>query len=590
MRIEQDHIIFDYPGGQISFHKDLKKYFEIRQRVLAPEADLVGDIEKINTADDAKKTTNSIGLKLIHVISQEILPTLAGYGVYNLTIDDFLEKNPGFTQLVDATGELLGYSSSLNNEFQTWARNEKEKAEIQAKQSITGPGYGIISSDWVAHAIYAAKSASVVKKQAAAAQAQYNQNAWAIDNATSQVAYSEVKKLIQSTFKPIALNYLSMAFEFVLSKYVEYLEQAGVFASNCLDRIDEARSTTILDNLDYIEQKDPVIYQAIQLCPYNLNIYSAMCDQKILFQQIHKDILAYFGLLDGFCEYIKESCVHTGGTMSEAYSLNQYRIQQLSFLKQVEVKDTARLCLLPDFNRLLDLYAQIALTIRGGQTLFELSRIRYPIAFDLSKANSFNDTAVNCKELFCNELEKERQSFTPDEINFCETQCNIGVFSSLSLWFKFEIHSFDELNTFIMSKWDEGVRIDENKKQTREIIEEISVQKEKVQKLTKQIDATGEGRGILLFIGLFCMSPIFFFMYNGVGLDVFFSVMTAGLIEFIVSIACLFSVGVGIWILFRVIDDILFGKKRLQEQLEEETQKLLSMEKKKETITSQEIK
>lgn len=304
MRTENDFVIFEYPGGQISFHKDLKKYFEIRQRILAFEADSVGDIEKINTADDAKKTTNSIGLKLIHVVSQEILPTLAGYGIYDLTIDDFLEKNLGFTQLVDATGELLGYSSSLNNEFQAWARNEKEKAEIQAKQSITGPGYGIISSDWVAHAIYAAKSASVVKKQAAAAQAQYNQNAWAIDNATSQVAYSEVKKLIQSTFKPIALNYLSMAFEFVLSKYVEYLEQAGAFASNCLDGIDEARSTTILDNLDYIAQKDPVIYQAIQLCPYNLKIYSLCAMNKF---HSYRFIKIFFLILDYWMDFVNIS-------------------------------------------------------------------------------------------------------------------------------------------------------------------------------------------------------------------------------------------------------------------------------------------
>ena len=30
MREEGNLLIFDYPGGQITFHKDLKKYYNIR--------------------------------------------------------------------------------------------------------------------------------------------------------------------------------------------------------------------------------------------------------------------------------------------------------------------------------------------------------------------------------------------------------------------------------------------------------------------------------------------------------------------------------------------------------------------------------
>ena len=585
MRTENDFVIFEYPGGQISFHKDLKKYFEIRQRILAFEADSVGDIEKINTADDAKKTTNSIGLKLIHVVSQEILPTLAGYGIYDLTIDDFLEKNPGFTQLVDATGELLGYSSSLNNEFQAWARNEKEKAEIQAKQSITGPEYGIISSDWVAHAIYAAKSASVVKKQAAAAQAQYNQNAWAIDNATSQVTYSEVKKLIQSTFKPIALNYLSMAFEFVLSKYVEYLEQAGAFASNCLDGIDEARSTTILDNLDYIAQKDPVIYQAIQLCPYNLKIYSVMCDEQIPFLQVHKDILSYFRLLDGFCEYIREGCVYTGGTMSEIYRLNQYRFLQLSFLEGITFESAAHSCLLPALNKSLEIYERIARALQHKVSLIELS-----------KEYDRNDDGSKFIQFIRDEMEIEYRKFTQEEIEFCRDKCEIDVFSVLSSWFNFEIHSFRELIAFILQKWDDEVRAAAEKKKIEKKREEINTQKAKIQELTKQLNTPTtaderNGIGFAAIFGLFCVfGPILFFVYNGNTLDDFFFIMMDGFMGFCYTILILLIMGFGAVILFLIIANLLFGKKRLQQKLEEETQKLLAMEKMGQDISSPEKK
>lgn len=589
MRIEQDHIIFEYPGGEISFHKDLKRYFEIRQIFLAYR-DQIKIASGWHDQAKAQQVLSDVTGNLIMAINQFVLPTLTNLGIYNVTADDFLDDNPGLLQIFEATSNFSGNISNLKQAYQNWANVKKQEAAARAQQNITGLDYGVISSDIVAHAIYNAKRNATIKNQTTIAEIQYDRDARAIDSAARIELRHEQEKLGDAYSKKV-VEEIKSAYEYVISKYCKFLERAKTVDFTFLSEIDEARSTAILDNLGYVERKEPVIYQAIQLCPYNVNIYSAMCDQEIPFQQVHKDILFYFELLDGLCEYIKESCVHTGSTMSAAYSMNQYQILQLSFLKQVEVKDAARLCLLPDFNRLLDLYAQIALTIQGDQTLFELSRIRYPISFDLSKANSFNETAVNCKELFCNELEKERQSFTPNEINFCETQCNIDVFSSLSSWFKFEVHSFEDLNTFIMSKWDEGIKNDENKRKTQKIIDEISAQKEKIQKLTEQIYyPRWKARGILLLMGLFCMSPIFIFPYNGIGLDAFFSIMTAGFIEFIVSIACLFFVGVGIWFLFYLIYDILFANKRLQKQLREESQKLLEMEKKRETIASQEIK
>ena len=577
MRTENDQIIFEYPGGQISFHKDLKKYIDIREMILAPRADLEKIIKTMYNAEEAKNGLRAISLRLIDFINKNLLPPLTDAGLFDLTADDFLAENSGYIKLFNSVKDFCGYSGKLSESLQNWAQNQKEKAAIQAQDSITGPGYSVISNDWLAHAVYAAKAESVVKKQIAVAQSQYDSNVQAIEETRRDFHYNEVKRTAQETFIPNILNDLAEIFEVIISKYCSCLNKCRKFEQSCLNGINPERSTAILNNLSYVSSQEGVILQAIQLCPYNLNIYSAMCDQKIPFLQVHKDILSYFGLLDVFCEYVKESCVRTGNTMSAAYSLNQYQMQQLSFLSNIEIKSAARLCLLPDFNRLLDLYAQIGLAIRRGQTLIELSRIRYP-SYD----------GANYKEIFCNEMEKEYRSFTPNEINFCETQCDIGVLASLSLWFGMEIHSFEELNAFILQKWDNGVEIDENKKKTKEIIEEIATQKDKIQKLTEQIDIVWDGIGIPILFGLCCIfGPILLFVCNDISRDDFFSMMGEGLMGFFSTIFFLFIMGFGVWLLFVKIDCILFGKKRLQEQLKEERKKLLTMEKMKETITSQ---
>ena len=66
--------------------------------------------------------------------------------------------------------------------------------------------------------------------------------------------------------------------------------------------------------------------------------------------------------------------------------------------------------------------------------------------------------------------------------------------------------------------------------------------------------------------------------------------MTEGFMGFFAGVFILLIIGFGILLLYASIYIILFGKKRLQEQLKEENQKLLAMEKRKETLTSQKTK
>ena len=88
-------------------------------------------------------------------------------------MEDFLIENPGYHALVDASQREDQYEQKLVEVMGDSATKSIEQAGEIARQSITGMGFDVISNDWVAHALYAAKSQPVLNKQTQAAQAQF---------------------------------------------------------------------------------------------------------------------------------------------------------------------------------------------------------------------------------------------------------------------------------------------------------------------------------------------------------------------------------------------------------------------------------
>lgn len=106
MREEGNLLIFDYPGGQITFHKDLKKYYNIRNE-LWEERDKEKD--SINAKDEPSEIQRKLSIRLLDYIQKNLIAPLANYGLYDVTTEDFLVENPGYHDLLLATQKHYEY-------------------------------------------------------------------------------------------------------------------------------------------------------------------------------------------------------------------------------------------------------------------------------------------------------------------------------------------------------------------------------------------------------------------------------------------------------------------------------------------------
>lgn len=444
MQVQGHWIYIDSPNGQIKFHQDLKKYFEILnyfnvQRLECEQA--LSDVEKSLMV---KSTVDKIISSIIGITKNYILPELSQHGVYNLTTDDFIAANPGVQQILAANNALAEYRSSKEATYSTWSDAEKEKAAARASANITGPGYGIITNDFLSFAAYKAHSNAVLNRQAHAAKWQYDKEAYSIHRAAMDMLGDALHQEIAASFKPKVSEGLKNAYNFMLIRLCQGLATVGQFDMACLNGIDENRSEAVLNNIPLVSQKEPMLCQALQLRPYSVKALIRAYEEGFLLQPYCRELMDFFDLTDMMIHIVESYGVHTAERMSQAYADNKKVIFTLSGLKNIAIKDAAREVLMCDFQRLLAIYAGAGGCIKN----------QVPLADFLSKQYPDADVADYWAYL-SSDLAIESSRFTPDEISFCASECNIGVWESLAQWYGKDFHSFNEIFNLVRSTWEQ---------------------------------------------------------------------------------------------------------------------------------------
>ena len=83
----------------------------------------------------------------------------------------------------------------------------------------------------------------------------------------------------------------------------------------------------MLSNLDFVTDKEKVLYSAIQLCPYNLEICKAVIRAGNTFSAVHNEIITYFGLVDPLSRWIIEE---NRFSASDSMEYNLSKVQSLT--------------------------------------------------------------------------------------------------------------------------------------------------------------------------------------------------------------------------------------------------------------------
>lgn len=360
-----DYLCFDTPTGQIRFHEDLKKYYQLLTNFRA-EAESLSKI--IDSASGPSSALESVSTTMLRFVDVNILTPLANYGEYNLVAEDFLKSNTGCASLYEATQNYYNFSNEFQESVNRSASIEKQKASITADRQIQGTGVGVITSDPTMLMLYSSFNKMVAGFQASKAQKAYDEEAMRIDLLAGKTIREALEEQRRNVYGPQAKKAVHLALEEMLKSFCGYLESVNQFHTICLSGIDEARSNAVMERIETVPSKQALFYTSVQLCPYNLSTYLLAEHNGVVLDEAAKEIMDCFGLTDAVVDNIKDRVQDRLCNGDWNYSAHQGDIREIAFLTGQSERDVCKSLFLTDYQEDIADYCRIVSTVKSGQT------------------------------------------------------------------------------------------------------------------------------------------------------------------------------------------------------------------------------
>ena len=446
------YMVFAYPEGELLLHKDLSLYCSVSRKFGSDCAGFLEELDK-KRIDEQKigEYVCDIIDKLKDYAKNTIIPSLAKYGIYDATVDDFVVNTPAYNSLLEIAQQHLDLASATISSVYNRAELEKKAAYASASSSITGPGFGVISNDPIMLGIYAAKSEKILKRQVADAEYKYSSAASSIDfNAKSQID-NTLKDNIKSKVYPSIVQCISNFFSEFLTKYCEQLAINDLFDINCLQNFDLRRSNSILENLGSTSYVQETISSAKKACPFNFNVYCAMVDNHIKFSTSDIEIVYFLGIGEMVTKYVQKvitdkkqtdvSCNNiTAAYLQRSLDRVQYEIALLKSLTNISLNE-ANLYILQEEINVITCPYQILKSTSNKEAIDFITKYVYQIdnGEDVHPFN-FNINAYDERvSTFITSLPKL------DEVNeFLKLNCSF----SLSAYFTYLVNGQNQIDEF----------------------------------------------------------------------------------------------------------------------------------------------
>ena len=446
------YMVFAYPEGELLLHKDLSLYCSVSRKFGSDCAGFLEELDK-KRIDEQKigEYVCDIIDKLKDYAKNTIIPSLAKYGIYDATVDDFVVNTPAYNSLLEIAQQHLDLASATISSVYNRAELEKKAAYASASSSITGQGFGVISNDPIMLGIYAAKSEKILKRQVADAEYKYSSAASSIDfNAKSQID-NTLKDNIKSKVYPSIVQCISNFFSEFLTKYCEQLAINDLFDINCLQNFDLRRSNSILENLGSTSYVQETISSAKKACPFNFNVYCAMVDNHIKFSTSDIEIVYFLGIGEMVTKYVQKvitdkkqtdvSCNNiTAAYLQRSLDRVQYEIALLKSLTNISLNE-ANLYILQEEINVITCPYQILKSTSNKEAIDFITKYVYQIdnGEDVHPFN-FNINAYDERvSTFITSLPKL------DEVNeFLKLNCSF----SLSAYFTYLVNGQNQIDEF----------------------------------------------------------------------------------------------------------------------------------------------
>lgn len=500
MRSLGSMVTFEYPGGEITFHKDLKKYYEIQKHFREENAII---FECIKNDMPPEQILNRITEFLVDFAEKDIIAPLSEHGFYDLTTEDILKSNAGYVGMANATSDYYTYMAGEEAVEKAIANAKKIQARNTANQSIVGTGYSLYSNDLIAHAIYAAQSDRVLRKQTSRADSEYLSAAISIDCSTDLAIREKREKYLKEKYAPQMQRCAQNVIDEMIALYCKHLADVGKFSISCLDGIDEVRSTSLLKNLGIVASKEGVIYKAIQLCPYNLKIYKEQYKNSIPFQNVEKEILSFFDCVNVLCGWIAKQATHGQRSIVNNVKNSSEAIHTISFLLDKTEAEARKYIFENDFYIDIRTYCSIGEAKQKGESFAKIRGELFP---------QYNSVKVADFSSLLKAFLKD-EHLTDEELEVYR-EMGLDVSSVLSSIYGVQIDDFYAADSIILGIWDAEVAsaqlAEDNQRRIERIERDIKILRKTIQEKEESKAACSSkqylGIGVGMILGFLALT------------------------------------------------------------------------------------
>lgn len=286
-------IRFDLYNQTLIFNDTLKKYYQIKI-AFDGDYDYIEEIIDTHDRQGLPEMFDSVNKKL-QSIAKTIIQNLSNYGIYNITVEDLLYPNEGYVNAFNNLSSYLDFTKKLLEKKSEITDSELEKAKLRAESQITGPNYGIVTNSIAAQALYGLEASNTIDRQKKRALEQYTRESAKIQSHLDSITDEKLDEIYINEFLPDFKSSLKQCIDLLFNSYIEKLADVDQIESDCSNQMNYERSSSLLNNINVVDNKEKLLFEVAQLCPTNIDLYCIAFDHS-LFTDDFLNLVNYFEL------------------------------------------------------------------------------------------------------------------------------------------------------------------------------------------------------------------------------------------------------------------------------------------------------
>ena len=240
----------NFLGKEYSIPYDVLIYMDLVSFTNEIRDCLISSFNKQIAQDIAVLENDSFMVKEINDQVSKFIAKLLQNDVYDKTATDYLCNNKGYDLFLSTKKKVIAQILAIRKEKLDTFSAGVQYALYKKDASVTGLDFGIISSSFINHMIYACMDASKQVKQEREALEVYNREIAVLKQNAKAYDVREKNYITQNVIPTMNSIFTYFSFD-LLDKYVADLIRVGQFDKTALSFIDLKRSNDLLKTFLY---------------------------------------------------------------------------------------------------------------------------------------------------------------------------------------------------------------------------------------------------------------------------------------------------------------------------------------------------